>query len=156
VRYLPARGPVDVGRRMYDAVPLEAAPGVGQVTATVGGHQRRLRRSWGQVRNLLGLSGDRRTRRSAAAHRRAQDMLLPDAWPRVVYAVLDPATGELELRERRHPAPIVATAPVPGPVTWRPLRGGEVMLGVRLVEPCLTVGHRTLAPGPACLFYTEG
>ncbi len=83
---------------------------------------------------------------------RAQARLLPDALATVVYALLDPATGELSYANAGHPPPVWASAS--GQTGYLDDASG-VMLGVP-GEAEFTVGHRTLDPGTSLLFYTDG
>jgi len=83
---------------------------------------------------------------------RAQARLPPDALATVVYALLDPATGELSYANAGHPPPVWASAS--GQAGYLDDASG-VMLGVP-VEPAFSVGHRTLDPGTSLLFYTDG
>jgi serine phosphatase RsbU (regulator of sigma subunit) len=83
---------------------------------------------------------------------RAQARLLPDALATVVYALLDPATGELSYANAGHPPPVWASAS--GQTGYLDEASG-VMLGVP-GKAEFTVGHRTLDPGTSLLFYTDG
>ncbi len=78
--------------------------------------------------------------------------LLPDALASAVYAVLDPATGDLGYANAGHPPPLVTDGAgqagyledVPG-VILGACTGGE-----------LSTGLRVLRPGERLLLYTDG
>ena len=153
VRYLPGTADVDVGGDWYDAFPLDGGR-IGLVIGDVVGHNISSASIMGQMRHLLRAyaldapdPGDV-LRRTA----RAQARLLPDALATVVYAVLDPASGELAYANAGHPPPVWAAAP--GQASFLDDASG-VMLGAP-VEPDFTVGHQTLAPGTSLMFYTDG
>ena len=153
VRYLPGTAGVDVGGDWYDAFPLDGGR-VGLVIGDVVGHNIGSASIMGQMRHLLRAyavdtvhPGDV-LRRTA----RAQARLLPDTLATVVYALLDPATGELTYANAGHPPPLWATASgqggylddAPGVMLGAPYDGGFV------------VGHQTLDPGTSLMFYTDG
>ena len=153
VRYLPGTADVDVGGDWYDAFPLDGGR-IGLVIGDVVGHNICSASIMGQMRHLLRAyaldapdPGDV-LRRTA----RAQARLLPDALATVVYAVLDPASGELAYANAGHPPPVQAAAP--GPASFLDDASG-VMIGAP-IEPDFTVGHQTLAPGTSLMFYTDG
>ena len=78
--------------------------------------------------------------------------LLPDALATVVYAVLDPATGDLAYANAGHPPPIVTTSA--GQAEYLDDAPGT-MLGACTTASFAT-GHRRLPPGARLLFYTDG
>ena len=153
VRYLPGTAGVDVGGDWYDAFPLDGGR-VGLVIGDVVGHNVGSASIMGQVRHLLRAYAVDRVQPADVLRRtaQAQARLLPDALATVVYALLDPATGELTYANAGHPPPVWATAS--GQAGYLDDASG-VMLGVP-VEPCFTVGHRTLEPGTSLMFYTDG
>ncbi|HEY5355005.1 MAG TPA: SpoIIE family protein phosphatase [Streptosporangiaceae bacterium] len=153
VRYLPGTAGVDVGGDWYDAFPLDDGR-VGLVIGDVVGHNVGSASIMGQVRHLLRAYAVDRMQPADVLRRtaRAQAKLLPDALATVVYALLDPATGDLTYANAGHPPPVWATAS--GQAGYLDDAAG-VMLGVP-VEPCFTVGHRTLEPGTSLMFYTDG
>jgi PAS domain S-box-containing protein len=153
VRYLPGTAGVDVGGDWYDAFPLEGGR-VGLVIGDVVGHNIGSASIMGQMRHLLRAyavdtvhPGDV-LRRTA----RAQARLLPDTLATVIYALLDPATGELTYANAGHPPPVWVTAS--GQTGYLDDAPG-VMLGVP-IDPEFTVGHRILDPGTSLMFYTDG
>ncbi len=153
VRYLPGTADVDVGGDWYDAFPLEGGR-VGLVIGDVVGHNIGSASIMGQMRHLLRAYAvdtadpGEVLRRTALAQAR----LLPDALATVVYAVLDPATGELSYANAGHPPPVWAAASgLSGYLDDAP----GVMIGAP-VEPEFAVGHRVLDPGTSLLFYTDG
>jgi PAS domain S-box-containing protein len=153
VRYLPATEGASVGGDWYDAFPL-ADGRVGLVIGDVAGHNIASASTMGQVRNLLrAYAIDDPDPRSALQRTNAAvARLLPDALATVVYAVLDPATGDLVYANAGHPPPIVITT------------GGQseylddapgTMLGASGTAT-FTTGHRRLPPGARLLCYTDG
>ena len=124
VRYLPGTAGVDVGGDWYDAFPLDGGR-IGLVIGDVVGHNISSASIMGQMRHLLRAYAvdtpdpGEVLRRTA----RAQARLLPDALATVVYAVLDPATGELSYANAGHPPPVWAAALRPGRVPGRRVRG---------------------------------
>ena len=153
VRYLPATEGLDVGGDWYDAFPLDGGR-AGLVIGDVVGHNIAAASVMGQVRNLLrGYAienpqpADVLRRTSTALAR-----LLPDALATVVYAVLDPAAGELSYASAGHLPPILTTGA--GHTEYLDTAVG-VMLGVP-GETAFTTGRRHLTPGDTLLFYTDG
>ena len=153
VRYLPATEGLDIGGDWYDAFPLGGGR-VGLVIGDVVGHNIAAASVMGQVRNLLrGYAienpqpADVLRRTSTALAR-----LLPDALATVVYAVLDPAAGELSYASAGHPPPILTTGP--GHVEYLDA-GAGVMLGVP-GDTAFSAGRRDLSPGDTLLLYTDG
>ena len=153
VRYLPGTADVDVGGDWYDAFPLDGGR-IGLVIGDVVGHNISSASIMGQMRHLLrayaldAADPGEVLRRTA----RAQARLLPDALATVVYAVLDPASGELAYANAGHPPPVWAAGP--GQAGFLDEASG-VMIGAP-IEPDFTVGHRTLGPGTSLMFYTDG
>jgi PAS domain S-box-containing protein len=153
VRYLPGTAGVDVGGDWYDAFPLDGGR-VGLVIGDVVGHNIGSASVMGQMRQLLRAYAVDTTQPADVLQRtaRAQARLLPDALATVVYALLDPATGELSYANAGHPPPVWASAS--GQTGYLDDASG-VMLGVP-GEAEFTVGRRTLDPGTSLLFYTDG
>ena len=153
VRYLPGTADVNVGGDWYDAFPLDAGR-VGLVIGDVVGHSIASASVMGQMRQLLRAYAVDTMQPADVLLRtaRAQARLLPDALATVVYALLDPATGELSYANAGHPPPVWVSAS--GQTGYLDDASG-VMLGVP-GEAEFTVGHRTLDPGTSLLFYTDG
>jgi len=153
VRYLPATEGAAVGGDWYDAFPL-AGGRVGLVIGDVAGHNIASASTMGQVRSLLrayaidGPDPGRVLQRTNVA----VAQLLPDALASVVYAVLDPATGDLAYANAGHPPPVVITSA--GQVEYLDDTAG-VMLGA-CSTASFTTGHRRLPPGASLLCYTDG
>ncbi len=153
VRYLAGTEGVDVGGDWYDAFPL---PGdrVGLVIGDVVGHNIVAASVMGQLRNMLRVYATDYVdppdvlRRTAATLAR----LLPEALATVVYAVLDPVTGDLNYANAGHPPPVCSTGS--GLVQYLDDAPG-VMLGAPSGAP-FAAGHRKLSPGTSVLFYTDG
>ncbi len=153
VSYLPATDGAQVGGDWYDAFPLRDGR-VGLVVGDVAGHNVASAATMGQVRSLL--------RAYALDHpdpgdvlQRANDALiwlLPDALASVVYAVLDPASGELAYANAGHPPPLAIT-PAGGCEYLGDAPG--TMLGARPDAAC-RAGHRRLGRGAGLLLYTDG
>lgn len=78
--------------------------------------------------------------------------LLPDVLASVVYAVLDPATGDLSYANAGHPPPLVTTGT--GHAEYLDDTAGT-MLGA-CTATSFTTGHRLLRPGARLLLYTDG
>ena len=78
--------------------------------------------------------------------------LLPDVLASVVYAVLDPATGDLSYANAGHPPPLVTTGA--GHAEYLDDTAGT-MLGA-CTATSFTTGHRRLRPGARLLLYTDG
>jgi PAS domain S-box-containing protein len=153
VRYLPGTAGVDVGGDWYDAFPLDGGR-VGLVIGDVVGHNVASASVMGQMRQLLRAYAVDTMHPADVLQRtaRAQARLLPDALATVVYALLDPATGELSYANAGHPPPVWASAS--GQTGYLDDASG-VMLGVP-GEAEFTVGCRVLDPGTSLLFYTDG
>jgi PAS domain S-box-containing protein len=153
VRYLPATEGAAVGGDWYDAFPL-ADGRIGLVIGDVAGHNIASASTMGQIRSLLrayaidGPDPGRALQRTNAAVAR----LLPDALASVVYAVLDPATGDLAYANAGHPPPIITTNA--GQAEYLDDTAG-VMLGA-WTTASFTTGHRRLPPGASLLCYTDG
>jgi len=153
VRYLPATDGADVGGDWYDAFPLQGGR-IGLVTGDVAGHSIASASIMGQVRSLLrGYAIDDpdpgrvlERANAALAH------LLPDVLASVVYAVLDPATGDLSYANAGHPPPLVTTGT--GHAEYLDDTAGT-MLGA-CTATSFTTGHRLLRPGARLLLYTDG
>ena len=69
-----------------------------------------------------------------------------------IYAVLDPATGDLSYANAGHPPPVCT--PVTGPVDYLNDAGGA-MLGAP-GGGAFATGYRRLPPGAGLLLYTDG
>jgi PAS domain S-box-containing protein len=153
VCYLPATEGADVGGDWYDAFPLDGNR-VGLVIGDVTGHSIGSASIMGQVRSMLRAyaidypdPGEVLARTNTALTR-----LLPEALATAVYAVLDPATGELVYANAGHLPPLVATGA--GQVDYLDEAAGR-MLGAS-PEPAFTTGRRRLPTGSVLLNYTDG
>jgi PAS domain S-box-containing protein len=153
VRYLPATEGADVGGDWYDAFVLEGGR-AGLVSGDVAGHNIPSASIMGQVRSLLrGYAIDnpdpghvlRRTNSAVA-------QLLPDVLASAVYAVLDPATGDLAYANAGHPPPLVTSGA--GQAEYLDDTAGTI-LGAS-TDAAFTTGHRQLQPGAGLLCYTDG
>ena len=153
VRYLPATDGVDIGGDWYDAFPLDGNR-VGLVIGDVVGHNIAAASIMGQVRNLLRGYAIEDPRPADVLRRTntALARLLPEALATVVYAVLDPAAGELSYANAGHPPPILTTGA--GQAEYLDAAAG-VMLGAP-GDPVFTTARRHLPPGAGVLFYTDG
>ena len=151
VRYIPGAD-VDVGGDWYDAFPL-GGDLVGLVVGDVVGHSIASASIMAQVRNLLRAYAVDTVQPADVLHRTATAMarLLPDAMATVVYAVLDPATGELSYANAGHPPPVWASRPARSS-TWR---GVGVMLGAP-GDGGLQRGPPDPGAGTGLLLYTDG
>jgi hypothetical protein len=108
----------------------------------------------GQVRSLLRAYAidDPGPGRVLQRTNAAVAQLLPDALATVVYAVLDPATGDLAYANAGHPPPIIATSASQSEYLDD---AAGTMLGA-CTTAGFTTGHRRLPPGARLLCYTDG
>jgi PAS domain S-box-containing protein len=153
VCYLPATEGADVGGDWYDAFPLDGNR-VGLVIGDVTGHSIGSASIMGQVRSMLRAyaidypdPGEVLARTNTALAR-----LLPEALATAVYAVLDPATGELVYANAGHLPPLVATGA--GQVDYLDEAAGR-MLGAS-PDAAFTTGRHRLPIGSVLLNYTDG
>ena len=153
VRYIPGTDGVEVGGDWYDAFPL-GDDLVGLAVGDVVGHSITSASIMAQVRNLLRAYAVDTIQPAEVLHRTntAMARLLPDAMATVVYAVLDPVTGEFSYANAGHPAPVYAAAS--GQVEYLETSSGA-MLGIP-GEGSFSTGQRRLAPGSGLLLYTDG
>jgi PAS domain S-box-containing protein len=153
VRYIPGADGIEVGGDWYDAFPL-GDDLVGLAVGDVVGHSIASASIMAQVRNLLRAYAVDTVQPADVLHRTntAMARLLPDAMATVVYAVLDPVTGEFSFANAGHPAPVYAAAS--GQVEYLETSGGA-MLGTP-GDGIFSTGHRQLAPGSGLLLYTDG
>ena len=153
VRYIPGADGVEVGGDWYDAFPL-GGDLVGLAVGDVVGHSITSASIMAQVRNLLRAYAVDTIQPADVLHRTGTAMakLLPDAMATVVYAVLDPTTGDLSYANAGHPPP-VCTAPS-GQVEYLEQASGA-MLGAP-GDGCFSTGHQRLASGSGLLLYTDG
>ncbi len=110
VRYLPATEGAAVGGDWYDAFPV-AGGRIGLVIGDVSGHNIASASIMGQVRSTLRAYAMDDPDPAAALERTNAAMvrLLPDALATVVYAVLDPGSGDLVYANAGHPPPILTS-----------------------------------------------
>ena len=153
VLYLPATEGADVGGDWYDAFRLDGDR-VGLVIGDVTGHNIGSASIMGQVRSMLRAyaidhphPGEVLERTNTALSR-----LLPEALATAVYAVLDPATGELTYANAGHLPPLVVTSG--SDADYLDDAAGS-MLGAS-ASATYTAGHRRLSPGTVLLNYTDG
>jgi PAS domain S-box-containing protein len=153
VRYLPATEGADVGGDWYDAFPLDGRR-IGLVTGDVAGHNIASASIMGQVRSLLrGYAiDDPDPGRVLERANTALARLMPDVLATVVYAVLDPATGDLSYANAGHPPPLVAGGI--GHAEYLADTTG-IMLGA-CTDGSFTTGRRVLRPGERLFLYTDG
>ncbi|MGO9781780.1 MAG: SpoIIE family protein phosphatase [Streptosporangiaceae bacterium] len=153
VRYLPATDGINVGGDWYDAFPLSGNR-MGLAVGDVVGHNITSASIMGQVRNMLRAYAVDAADPSDVLHRAnvALSQLLPDAMATAIYAVLDPATGDLSYANAGHPPPVCVS--VTGSVDYLDAATGT-MLGA-LGDGVFTTGHRRLPPGTVLLLYTDG
>jgi PAS domain S-box-containing protein len=153
VRYIPGTDDIDVGGDWYDAFPLGDGR-VGLVIGDVVGHSITSASIMGQVRNLLRAyaidlpePSDVLARTNAALSR-----LLPEAMATAVYAVLDPASGDLGYANAGHPPPVCA-------IDAEHIEYLDDAVGTMLgadAGGAFTAGYRRLTVGARLLFYTDG
>ena len=126
VRYIPGTDGVEVGGDWYDAFPL-GDDLVGLAVGDVVGHSITSASIMAQVRNLLRAYAVDTIQPAEVLHRTntAMAQLLPDAMATVVYAVLDPVTGEFSYANAGHPAPVYAAAS--GQVEYLENSGGAML-----------------------------
>jgi serine/threonine-protein kinase RsbW len=153
VCYLPATEGANVGGDWYDAFPLDGNR-VGLVIGDVTGHSIASASIMGQVRSMLRAyaidypdPGEVLARTNTALCR-----LLPEALATAVYAILDPATGELAYANAGHLPPLVATGA--RQVDYLDEAVGR-MLGAS-PNAAFTTGRRRLPAGSVLLNYTDG
>jgi len=153
VRYLPATEGAAVGGDWYDAFPV-AGGRVGLVIGDVSGHNIASASIMGQVRSMLRAYAIDDPDPAAALERTnaAVVRLLPDALATVVYAVLDPASGDLVYANAGHPPPVITS--LDGPPEYLDDAPGT-MLGA-LPGGRFSFGWRRLAAGARLLCYTDG
>jgi PAS domain S-box-containing protein len=153
VCYLPATDDADVGGDWYDAFPVDGDR-VGLVIGDVTGHNIGSASIMGQVRSMLRAYAINHPDPCEVLARTntALTRLLPEALATAVYAVLDPATGELSYANAGHLPPLVATGD--GKTDYLDDAAG-IMLGA-CPDPAFTPGHRRLSPGSVLLNYTDG
>jgi PAS domain S-box-containing protein len=152
VRYLPATEGAAVGGDWYDAFPL-AGGRVGLVIGDVAGHNLLSASTMGQVRSLLRAYAIDYHDPGAVLERTnaAVSQLLPDALATVVYAVLDPATGDLGYANAGHPPPVISSA---GRAEYLDDAPG-IMLGA-CATAAFGTSRRRLEPGASLVCYTDG
>jgi PAS domain S-box-containing protein len=153
VRYLPATEGAAVGGDWYDAFPL-ADGRIALVIGDVSGHNIASASTMGQIRSLLRAYAIENPDPGVALERTNAAMvaLLPDALATVVYAALDPATGDFCYASAGHPPPIVTTAV--GQSEYLDDAPG-IMLGASATASFAT-GRRALPPGARLVCYTDG
>jgi PAS domain S-box-containing protein len=153
VRYLPATEGAAVGGDWYDAFPV-AGGRIGLVIGDVSGHNIASASIMGQLRSMLRAYAIDDPDPAAALERTnaAVIRLLPDALATVVYAVLNPASGELVYANAGHPPPVIT--PLGGSPEYLDDAPGT-MLGA-LPGGRFSFGWRRLAAGTRLLCYTDG
>ena len=153
VRYLPATEGAAVGGDWYDAFPV-AGGRIGLVIGDVSGHNIASASVMGQIRSMLRAYAidDPDPAHALERTNAAVIRLLPDALATVVYAVLNPATGDLVYANAGHPPPVIAAAGRP-PEYLDDAPG--TMLGA-LPGGRFSFGWRRLTPGARLLCYTDG
>jgi len=151
--YLTASDGVHVGGDWYDVFPLGDGR-VGLVIGDVAGHSINSASIMGQVRSMLRAYALDQPQPSDVLQRTNAAMirLLPEAIASAIYAVLDPATGDLVYANAGHPPPLITTGT--GDAEYLEDAPG-IMLGVSPDIP-LCAAERRLAPGTSLLFYTDG
>jgi len=153
VRYLPATEGAAVGGDWYDAFPVGSGR-VGLVIGDVSGHNIASASVMGQIRSMLRAYAIDDPDPGAVLERTntAVARLLPDALATVVYAVLEPAAGDLAYANAGHPPPVLSGA------AGRPEYLDDApgtMLGAR-PDGSFAVGRRRLSAGARLLGYTDG
>jgi PAS domain S-box-containing protein len=153
VRYLPATEGSNVGGDWYDAFPLPCGR-IALVTGDVAGHSIRSASIMGQIRSMLRAYAIDYQDPGCVLQRTNTTLtwLEPEALASAVYAIVDPATGDLSYANAGHPPPIVITGT--GQAEFLDDTTGT-MLGAAS-ETRFTTGHRLLPPGARLLCYTDG
>jgi serine phosphatase RsbU (regulator of sigma subunit) len=155
VRYLPSVEHAEVGGDWYDVATL----GDGRLAVTVGdveGHSVEAAARMGTVRHALSVLTRREESTPAAAlweldrHLTQIDLR---ALVTAVHAVFDPSTGSLQVARAGHLPPVLLD---PDGTAELLDEGMAPALGLRLVRRPPPLVHRTLAPGSAVVFYTDG
>ena len=153
VRYLPASDGVHVGGDWYDAFPLDGGR-VGLVIGDVVGHSIDSASIMGQVRSLVrGYAIDDPAPQDVLRRTNvAISRLLPDALASAFYAVLDPATGDLDYACAGQPPPLASCDD--GHAEYLDGAAG-VILGAA-PDTVFAAGHCRLRAGGTLLLYTDG
>ncbi len=153
VRYLPATEGAAVGGDWYDAFPV-AGGRIGLVIGDVSGHNIASASIMGQVRSMLRAYAIDDPDPAAALERTnaAVIRLLPDALATVVYAVLNPASGDLVYANAGHPPPVITS--LDGPPEYLDDAPGTVFSPSPAGR--FGFGWRRLAAGARLLCYTDG
>jgi PAS domain S-box-containing protein len=151
--YLPASDGSHVGGDWYDAFPLTDGR-IGLVVGDVSGHNITSAAVMGQVRSLLRAYALDNPHPGHVLQRTNDAIvwLLPEALATAIYAVLDPATGELGYANAGHPPPLMIG---PAGDTEYLQDAPGTMLGACPDMP-QQAGRRQLAPGTSLLLYTDG
>lgn len=153
VRYLPASDGIHVGGDWYDAFSLDDGR-VALVIGDVVGHSIDSASIMGQVRSVVrGYAIDDPSPQDVLRRTNvAISKLLPEALASAFYAVLDPATGDLEYACAGQPPPLADCEN--GRVEY--LDGSDgAMLGAS-PGTVFAAGHRRLPAGGTLLLYTDG
>jgi serine/threonine-protein kinase RsbW len=126
---------------------------VGLVIGDVAGHNLLSASTMGQVRSLLRAYAIDYQDPGAVLERTnaAVSQLLPDALATVVYAVLDPATGEFSYANAGHPPPVITSA---GRAEYLDDAPG-IILGA-CATAAFGTGRQRLEPGARLVCYTDG
>ncbi len=153
VRYLPASRGADVGGDFYDVVPL---PG-GQVALAVGdvvGHDITAAAVMGQLRSVYRAQLSDRPPPSAVIDRlqAGWSLLGLQRMATALFAVLDPATGRLQIASAGHLPPLLVAGGTAQLLDVRPSR----MLGAPPAAGPAVEWAGVLAPGATLLLYTDG
>jgi len=153
VCYLPATDGADVGGDWYDAFLVDGDR-VGLVIGDVTGHNIGSASIMGQVRSMLRAYAIDHADPAKVMERTntALGRLLPEALATAVYAVLDPATGELIYANAGHLPSLIVTGS--GEVHYLDDTTGT-MLGAA-PDTSFTSGRRRLCTGDVLLNYTDG
>jgi Stage II sporulation protein E (SpoIIE)/Cache domain len=152
--YAPAQGAMAIGGDWYDVVEL----GDGRVALSVGdvaGHGLGAAAVMGQLRSAARtLALDQNAGPAEVLQRLDSFASTLDGRPlaTVVFAIADPASGELRYALAGHPPPLVLRADGTAELLQE---GRSPLLGVDPVEP-RAEGEARLAPGDTLVFYTDG
>ncbi len=153
VRYLPATEGANVGGDWYDAFPVDGGR-IALVTGDVAGHSIASASVMGQARSVVRAYAIDNPHPGQVLRRTniALARLLPEALASVVFAVLDPAAGELTYANAGHPPPMLITAA--GQAEYLDDTAG-IVLGA-CADATYTTRIRRVSPGVGLFCYTDG